>query len=240
MVEIYIYTMTSSRETDYLEQDDKIRGQNYVCMSFISPEDILKKKECFFISKYVQNFSKTLNNLFDELAENFPESREKFNLIKENNDCFFNVDTINDNYKFYVTNNVDELEKEFYEKNEFQTSIRGFKVRGSYDTLEEAKARSESLRKKEGNKFNIFVAEVGCWCPWAPNPEQLQDQEFVETQLNTLMKKYHENNEYADIHFNERKSELKSKLFEVSPITEDNEEEPNEIIKSNEANEETV
>lgn len=224
--------MTSTRETDYLEQDDKIRGQNYVCMSFISPDDILKKKESFFISKYVQNFSKTLNNLFDEFAENFPESRDKLDLIKENNDCFFNIDTIDDNYKFYVTNNADELEKEFYEKNEFQTSIRGFKVRGSYDTLEEAKARSESLRKKEGNKFNIFVAEVGCWCPWAPNPELLSDQEFVETQLNTLMKKYHENNENADIHFNERKNDLKTKLFEGNPETiTEVEEEPNETIE---------
>ena len=147
--------MTQTSDIDYLEQDDKVRGQNYVCMSFVSPEDILQKKDCFFFSKYIQDFSNKLSNLFDELAERYPDCKDKLDLIKENNDCFFKVETINDNYKFFVSNNADELEREFYEQNEFQTSIRGFKVRGSYDTLEEAKARSETLRKKENNKFNI-------------------------------------------------------------------------------------
>lgn len=235
--------MTPTSEIDYLEQDDKIRGQNYVCMSFISPDDVLKKKESFFVSKYMQNISTTLNTLFDELTEQFPDFADKLNLVKENNDAFFNSESIDDSFKFYVTNHSDELEKEFYETNEFQTSIRGFKVRGSYDTLEEAKAKSESLRKKEGNKFNIFVAEVGCWCPWAPNPELLSDQEFSETQLNTLMKKYHENNENADMHFNERKNDLKSKLFEGNSetITEIDEEPPNESIEEpNETIEDSV
>lgn len=232
--------MTPTSEIDYLEQDDKIRGQNYVCMSFISPDDVLKKKEIFFVSKYMQNLSTTLNTLFDELTAQFPNFADRLNLVKENNDAFFNSESIDDSFKFYVTNHSDELEKEFYEMNEFQTSIRGFKVRGSYDTLEEAKARSESLRKKEGNKFNIFVAEVGCWCPWAPNPELLSDQEFTETQLNTLMKKYHENNENADIHFNERKNDLKSKLFEGNSETITKIEEEPPVEEPNETIEDTV
>ena len=34
-------------EEDYLEVDDRIPGQNYVCISFVSPEDVLQQKEFF-------------------------------------------------------------------------------------------------------------------------------------------------------------------------------------------------
>jgi hypothetical protein len=48
---------------------------------------------------------------------------------------------------------------------------------------------------------------VGCWCPWSPNPEDLEDQEYAETQLNTLMKKYKENAQLKDNFFEQRKQE---------------------------------
>ena len=41
--------MTSlTKEEDFLEADQSIPGQKYVCLSFVSPEDILKKKDIFF------------------------------------------------------------------------------------------------------------------------------------------------------------------------------------------------
>ena len=33
---------------DLLDEDTAIAGQKFVCVSFISPEDIIKKKEIFF------------------------------------------------------------------------------------------------------------------------------------------------------------------------------------------------
>jgi len=57
------------------------------------------------------------------------------------------------------------------------------------------------------------------------------------------MKKYHENNENADMHFNERKNDMKSKLFEGNSetITEIDEEPPNETIEEpNETIEDSV
>jgi hypothetical protein len=36
---------------------------------------------------------------------------------------------------------------------------------------------------------------VGKWLPWDPKPHQVQDQEYAEDQLNTLMKTYKENEE---------------------------------------------
>ena len=34
-----------TKETDYLDEDKPIRGQNYVCLSFLSPEDVLANKD---------------------------------------------------------------------------------------------------------------------------------------------------------------------------------------------------
>ena len=72
--------------------------------------------------------------------------------------------------------------------------------------MNEAKIRADVL-KKMGDKFDIFVGQVGCWCPWSPNPEDLQEQEYAETELNTLMKKYKENAAHKDLEFEERKKE---------------------------------
>ena len=78
------------------------------------------------------------------------------------------------------------------------------KIRGVFDTTEEAKIRAEVL-KRSGDKFDIFLGQVGCWCPFSPNPEDLQDQEYAETELNTLMKKYKNNMDIRDIDFEKRK-----------------------------------
>ena len=36
---------------DFLEVDQSIPGQNYACISFVSPEEVLKKKELFMVHK---------------------------------------------------------------------------------------------------------------------------------------------------------------------------------------------
>jgi hypothetical protein len=35
----------SAEKEDYLDVDDPVAGQNYVCMSFVSPEALIKKRE---------------------------------------------------------------------------------------------------------------------------------------------------------------------------------------------------
>ena len=40
--------MIPIQEKDLLEQDPVIRGQTYVCMSFLSPEEIIKSKETYY------------------------------------------------------------------------------------------------------------------------------------------------------------------------------------------------
>ena len=53
-----------------------------------------------------------------------------------------------------------ELQRDFDEQNKFQTSIRGVKVRGVFDTREAAAARAKKLSTLDSN-FHVFVGQVG-------------------------------------------------------------------------------
>ena len=87
---------------------------------------------------------------------------------------------------------------------------------------------AEVLRRSGDTRFDIFVGQVGVWCPWSPNPEDMQEQEYAETQLNTLMKEYKQNMNLRDEFYEMRKREkiedaqkqLKESLEKVDPLTE--------------------
>ena len=213
--------LISTKETDYLDEDKQIRGQNYCLLSFISPEDVLKDKECYYFSKFLNNFSKDINTLFNGISNKYPESIDLINTIKNNHSYIFNEKDMDEQYKFYKSVNSGDIEQEFYRINEFKTSMRGIKVRGVFDTIEDAKTRSEFLKRADKN-FDIYIAQVGCWCPWSPNPNDLQDQEYSETQLNTLMKQYKQNMDNKDEMFEKRKTELvdSAKQPNVNNITD--------------------
>jgi len=96
-----------------------------------------------------------------------------------------------------------KLEEEFYTANEFRTSIRGVKVRGVFGSTKEAEIKAKKLQNKD-KYHNIFMAEVGKWTPWDPNPHEVKDQEYNNDQLNTLMKKYRENEDSREQFFEQR------------------------------------
>jgi hypothetical protein len=194
-------------QEDYLDTDPSLRGQNYVCMSFLSPEDVIVQKEHFFFEKFIENFTTEMKELFDGLSTRYPKDVDNLRMLKERYSYLFQSSLIGEEYNYFVSNSGDSLQKTFDEKNNFKTSVRGIKVRGVFDTIREAQVRAEVLKKLDG-KFNVYVAEVGAWCPWSPNPEDIQQQEFAETQLNTLMKHYKDNQVKKDVFYEERKREL--------------------------------
>ena len=165
---------------DYLEADKEIRGQNYVCLSFISPENVLKNKETY----YVHNFLKSICSEYG---------------LEEDN--------IVDKYKDYLFNSKVNLDKAFSEQNEFRTSVRGLKVRGIYDTLQEAEMRAKRLQKSDPN-FNVFVGQVGFWLPWDPEPKEIGEEQYLNDELNQLMTEYKANADKRDEVFNTRKRDL--------------------------------
>lgn len=204
-------TKVTTKECDFLEQDDPIRGQNYVCMSFVSPEDALKNKDVYVFGEFTKHFATDVAMLLDNLKLKFEgntEVAEMVNLVKSRHDYLWSHDAMQSEFQHFKDTNSARLESEFYEKNDFHTSIRGFKVRGVYESDKEARVRVEQLRRKDAN-HNIYIAQVGCWCPWSPNPSDIADQEYAETELNTLMKKYRENLAARDKMYQERFEALK-------------------------------
>jgi hypothetical protein len=118
---------------------------------------------------------------------------------------------LTDEYDDYLFKNKLKLEDDFYAVNDFKTTVRGLKIRGVYSGKEEAESRAKKLQRSD-QVHNIFVGEVGKWLPWDPSPHEVGDQEYAEDQLNTLMKKYKENEEAREtFHREQRESGRKQK-----------------------------
>lgn len=194
----------SELKEDFLEVDQTIPGQNYTCLSFISPEKIISEKKDFISFKY-------LEHLFNNELE--------YESLKEN--CkLSNYSTKLEDFR--VGNQI-VLDKEYNDMSDFQTSVRGVKVRGTYETEREAKVRAEVLRRRFPND-NVFVGQVGYWLPWDPNPLDVKNLEYQENELNTLMKKYNENMEHREFMFDEeRRTKLDKAKKENEKKKTDNE-----------------
>jgi len=48
---------------------------------------------------------------------------------------------------------------------------------------------------------------VGYWLPWDPCADQIEDESFINSQLNDMMEKYKENNINKDMFYEEQKRE---------------------------------
>jgi hypothetical protein len=240
--------VASTEETPrvFLESDDEIRGQKYVCLSFLTPKKgLLRSKDHFFFSKFLEFYSLDykvratetfiMNQLRDlqsglsdiqlELANSSPETfnaaemSEKVAKLRErvgqktaadleahvkSNMSDFSESKIVDSYEQYMVVNRQKLEDEFHKANDFQTTLHGLKVRGVYASNEQAVARAKALHKKDPY-FNVYVADVGEWLPWDPEPDDVQSQEYANDQLNKLMTAYRENAAKKDAFFEEEK-----------------------------------
>lgn len=85
--------------------------------------------------------------------------------------------------------------------------INAFKVRGSYENQDDAERKMKELHNLEP-EFDMFLAPVGIWCPFNPNPNDIDSQNYGNDQLNELMKGYHENRMRTNQHYNERKRKM--------------------------------
>jgi hypothetical protein len=164
---------------DYLEVDDSVPGQNYVCLSFVSPESMIESKESFKVAKFLQSVCKDKDMDFKKVMEQYNDFTYKFQ---------------------------DELQKDFDEQNDFKTNIRGLKVRGVYNTRDEADKRAKKLQLVDSD-FHVFVGQVGYWLPWDPCADKIEDESFINSQLNDMMEKYKENNLNKDMFYEEQKRE---------------------------------
>ena len=58
-------TAENTKYVDLLDEDKPIAGQKFACLSFISPEEIIRNKQLFFFEKFLKNFEfkKTFENI---------------------------------------------------------------------------------------------------------------------------------------------------------------------------------
>ena len=155
-------------------------------------------------------------------ATNEETSRE--DIAKAIKESLFRPDQFVESYQAYVKENLTEmtqrklqeeyddflfaagtkLEEEFFALNEFRTTMRGIKVRGVFSTEAEASARAKRLQKTDPS-FNIYMGSVGKWMAWEPDPNKVGESEYANDELNSLMKKYRENEESRDQFYNQQK-----------------------------------
>ena len=119
----------------------------------------------------------------------------------------------NDEYKNYLDTNEEKLEDSFNREHSFQTSVRGLKVRGSYPSQEEAELRCKMLREVDPH-HDVYVGPVGMWMPYHPESYKTGRVEYLEDELNQLMKEKNKNENNAKIEFDKRVRETKEKAME--------------------------
>ena len=121
--------------------------------------------------------------------------------------------TLEEDFKTFTEKNEDRLHTEFQKKNEFQTSVRGLKVRGVFGSQEEAEMHCKKLREKDPN-HDIFVGPVGIWIPFDPDAYKTGRVEFMEEELNQLHAEKLKNELLAKEEFEKRVRETKRKAIE--------------------------
>ncbi len=209
---------------DFLEADAQVRGQNFVCLSFISPEKVLKNKEVFKVTKFLEFLFKDSNSVATDgsvIPSPAQIAREK--MLKDPSSITY--DAVNEMYEDWKYTRDEDLEASFAERNDFHTTTRGLKVRGVYETEREAKVRAQVLQRKDP-AFHVFVGQVGYWLPWDPSADGVAEQEYTEGALNELVKKYKENLQQRDDHYEEVKRE------KLERIRKENEEKRKKLMES--------
>jgi hypothetical protein len=92
-------------------------------------------------------------------------------------------------------------------------TVCGVKVRGCYASYEEAKQRADFLQKCDST-HNIYIGEVGKWCPFEDNPDKAKDSEYMNKDLNKLMKTYNTQQSEAKQYHELRKQEMVKKAVD--------------------------
>lgn len=231
--------MSTEQKESYLTDDPEIASQRWCLLSFISPENVLNRKEHFLFTSFLNQYefqlrSKKMEEFFVKQIQSINAKLEdeavklealdlsgaalacrKSTLSIESYVTEFQkfvktymkdltASNLREEYDDFIYKNGVQLEDDFYAKNNFQTTMRGLKIRGSYGQKEEAEARAKKLQKSDPD-HNIYVGQVGKWLPWDPSPSAIPDQEYAEDELNNLMKKYKENEDAREMFHKEQR-----------------------------------
>jgi hypothetical protein len=223
---------------DFLDSDASILGQNYVCLSFVSPEKFLKQKEMYLFHKYMLDKFRDYSQVIDVLSKKHlkldTEDLDKMSDEEINNDINkklvkelrekaklefeYTYNQFKTNYGDFMYRSGERHTEEFDKSNDYKTSTRALKVRGVYESYKEAEVRAKALQRRDQN-FHVFVGTVGAWLPWDPEADKVQNEEYLNEELNTLIKEYKKNQVHKDMLYEQekedrRKDQMKKKIAE--------------------------
>jgi len=211
----------NEKYVDLCDEDQSIAGQKFACISFVSPEKILKKREVYLFDQFIKQweFSKSMERYFEfihfisyKYNLNVNELIDDFNDFVKEETTKLRKSGIEDDYKTFIDKQEDKINEQFSREHAFQTSVRGLKVRGVFPTQEEAEMKCKALREKDPN-HDIYVGPVGIWIPWDPDAYKTGRVEFLEDELNALHKEKIKNEELAKKEFEERIRATKKKAI---------------------------
>lgn len=207
---------------DLLDEDKPLSGQKFACLSFISPEKILKQKEIFFFEQFLNGweFHKSMEKYLQFLNFISVKYKMEFSILNKDFEDFCKMEkeslsqsNLLDEYKTFLDNHEENLQEKFSKENEFQTSIRGIKVRGVFGSQEEAELRCKMLRQADPN-HDVYVGPVGMWVPFHPEAYKTGRVEYMEETLNQLMSEKNKNEAAAKEEFDKRVKETKQQAIE--------------------------
>jgi hypothetical protein len=159
-----------NKDMDFLNVDSTIPGQSWVCLSFLSPEAIIKQRHLFYFQTFLRSLTEKLD-LPPELELSHTTKLEE--LVQKGID----YQTVNNAWEDFLHVNGDKLSQKFEEETNGRTSIRGLKIRGCYATWQEAKNRSDRLAELD-KSHHVYIGQVGYWLPWDPDPSEVPEQEY--------------------------------------------------------------
>ena len=212
----------NKKYVDVLDEDKPIAGQKFACVSFISPENIIKQREMYNFQQFLKQWdmNKSLekfNHFLSFLAYNYNLNTTNVmadlqEFCKDEKEKLF-ASTLEDDFKNYIDANETTLAEGYNKAHGFQTSVRGLKVRGSFPTQEEAELRCKLLREVDPN-HDVYVGPVGLWMPFHPESYKTGRVEYMEEELNQLMLEKNKNESSAKVEFDKRVRETKEKAME--------------------------
>lgn len=86
----------------------------------------------------------------------------------------------------------------------------GLKIRGCFQTKEEAASHAKRLQK-EDSLVDIYVVDMYKWLLIPPDRDQIEDTHYQNEKLEEIMAKYRQNQREASSHFEKRKRDMMAK-----------------------------
>lgn len=200
---------------DYLDEDPEIPTQKYCIISFLSPEKVIKQKEHFMFERFIEwmdyewkikgmeKYMAFLSKKYDLKIDDLLKDAQDF--AKVHHEEVKKTD-IHEQFAVFQLKNEKDLQEMYDQKVDFQTNMRGVKVRRCFSTVEETQMFAKVLQRRYP-KDNLFIGKVGAWLPWDPSEHLMPEVEYAEKELNELMRKYKENEVNKEMFFADQREE---------------------------------